>query len=187
MTVIVHEFEKSLAVGAAPENEPLWESIYRKAFPCFVGMVQNPRGNAGQFAGVDRWVALSNGRTLALDEKVRPKDWPDVLLEHVSNDRFSTPGWIEKDLAIDFLAYLFVPSRTCHLFHWLALRRVWLHFGTEWKRKAEQGAEGFRIVSADNADHHTLSVAVPLGVLRAKVASAGFIQLDATAAVTVAA
>jgi hypothetical protein len=36
---------------------------------------------------------------------------PDFLLEYWSDYERRSPGWIEKDLACDFIAYAFVPSR----------------------------------------------------------------------------
>ena len=88
----------------------------------------------------------------------------------MSVDTTGAPGWIEKDLAIDYLAYAFMPSRTVYLFDWLMLRRAWGQFGDEWKRK-------YKIPPAQNNGYKTHSVAVPIKVLRNAVALARRIQV----------
>jgi hypothetical protein len=99
---MTHDFETSHAFGEAAGDDPLWEAFYRKAFPGLVGTLKSGRGVAAQYAGIDRWLCMSNGKTLTVDEKKRSKDYDDVALEYLSNDRTGAPGWIEKDLAIDY-------------------------------------------------------------------------------------
>lgn len=165
-----HAFRESLERGEAARNEPFWLAVYQKAFPGMVAAVRNDcraqdKANAAQYAGIDRWVCLSNGKTMSVDEKVRDKDYGDILLEYTSNDRTCAPGWMEKDLAIDWLAYAIVPSRKCYLFSWPMLRRAWLHFGADWREKGRLKQGGFRLVEAPNPTYNTLSVAVPRAVL----------------------
>ena len=129
-----HSFRESLERGESARNEPFWLAVYQKAFPGLVSTVRNDcrnqsAGNAAQYAGIDRWLCMSSGKVIAVDEKVRDKDYGDILLEYLSNDRTNAPGWIEKDLAIDWLAYAVMPSKRCYLFPWLLLRRSWVVYG----------------------------------------------------------
>ena len=49
------------------------------------------------------------------DEKVRAEDWPDILLEQWSDEDRRAPGWVQKPLACDYIAYSFAPSGVCYL------------------------------------------------------------------------
>lgn len=167
---MIHDFRERLEYGERSGHEPFWDAVYRKAFPNLVCHMTTGRDNKAQRIGVDRVLLLDNGRTLYIDEKKREKDYPDILLEFLSNDRTNAPGWIEKDLALDFLAYAFMSSKTVHLFPWLMLRRAWRHYRDEWLLKYPE-------VKAQNKTYATFSVAVPTKVLRQAVSLAAVIQL----------
>ena len=106
-----------------------------------------------------------SGKTITGDEKVREENWPDILLEFMSDVERGTPGWMAKDLACDYLAYAFIPSQTCHLLPFLALRSAWRKHGDTWKWKGENRVDGFSIINAQNEDRGrrwtTRSVGVP--------------------------
>lgn len=172
-----HSFAASLAWGEEASTEPFWEAVYRKAFPGLVTISRNAADNAAQRLGIDRWIHLGNGKTLTVDEKRRKRERPDVLLEYLSNDRSGAVGWIEKDLPIDFLAYGYVESGRCLLFPWPFLRRAWLHWAPEWKRKAKAREGGFQCVEACNATYSTHSIAVPTSLLLAAVKNASIIDV----------
>lgn len=168
---ILHDFEDQLAWGEAQGYEPFWTQVYRKAFPNMVNHMLGSGDTQSQRMGIDRIILLSNGRMLRIDEKKRRQDYPDILLEYVSVDTTNAPGWIEKDLAIDYLAYAFMPSKRCYLFDWLMLRRAWLRYGDEWK-------QAHRIVTAQNKSYKTYSVAVPIEVVRNAVRQATVIDVS---------
>jgi hypothetical protein len=111
----VHNLNTSLAYARRWTDAPWWEQVYREAFPSFEGMVAIHRMGSGQRDGVDRLIALTNGATIKVDEKVRDKDYQDFCLEywsvkHKTDSRQNAPGWIAKDLRCDYIAYAFVPS-----------------------------------------------------------------------------
>lgn len=166
-----HEFHERLAFSEAASEEPFWDAVYRKAFPNLVNHMPCPGDFASQRMGVDRVLFLANGRTLYIDEKKREKWYPDILLEYISADTSGTPGWIEKDLAIDYLAYAFMPIQRVYLYPWPLLRRAWLHFRDGWIAQ-------YRKVTADNGSYHTISVAVPIDVVRSAVAKALIVDLQ---------
>lgn len=163
---IVHNFRDQLQWSEAAGYEPFWDAVYKKAFPSLVGHMVCSGNTQGQRMGVDRLLYLSNNLTISIDEKKRREVYTDVLLEYVSVDTTGAPGWMEKDLAIDYLAYAFIPTRKCYLFPWQLLRRSWLHHKSEWIDSGKRQENGFRIVSAKNNGYRTLSVAVPIHILK---------------------
>lgn len=95
---MIHDFKERLAWSQSFADEPFWEACYALAFPDMVGCFACPKDSESQRKGVDRLIHLSNGRTLYVDEKKRGKEYGDILLEFVSNDRTGTLGWVEKKL-----------------------------------------------------------------------------------------
>lgn len=167
----VHDFKQKLTWSQAASDEPFWNAVYRKAFPDMVSHVAQTGDVPAQRLGIDRHIILTNGVTLRVDEKKRERDYADILLEFVSNDVTRTPGWIEKQLQIDYLAYAFMPSQRVYLFPWLLLRRAWLHYKADWLKT-------YRKVVAQNQGYRTHSVAVPIKVLQRAVQTAALIKLE---------
>lgn len=168
----VHDFQASVARSRAQADAPWWREIYESAFPGLRSMVYVANDGWAQRGGIDRVLVLASGRTINIDEKVRERDWPDILLERWSDVASRRPGWIQKDLACDFIAYAFVPSATCYLLPFLTLRRAWRAHGRAWIRAAERQRDGFALVRADNGDWSTESIAVPLHSLLSALSDA---------------
>lgn len=158
----VHDFRDSLALSASYAEAPWWRPVYDAFFPNLAAMVNVRSDGWAQRGGIDRVLTLASGKTISVDEKVRSEDWPDFLLEYWSDYEHKLPGWVEKDLACDFIAYAFVPSRRCYLLPFTTLRRAWLLHRTEWTDKAAAHVPGYRRVNADNGRYHTISVTVPI-------------------------
>lgn len=166
----VHDFQERLQFSTSHVNEPFWLAVYAKAFPNMECAMPVTEKSQGQYLGIDRVIYLHSGKTLYVDEKLRESDYPDIALEYISNDQTNSPGWIEKELLIDYIAYAFLPSRRCYLFDWLMLRRAWIEFKAVWL------AEYF-LIPAKNSYYTTWSVAVPTDVLLKAVKNASIIQL----------
>jgi len=128
----VHNFTKSLAASHDFEDAGWWEVVYRNAFHNFAGMTNTREDGWAQRGGIDRVVSLGSGKTLTIDEKVRTKDYPDILLERWSDRDRKAPGWVQQDLACDYIAYAFIPSQRCYLLPFQELRRAWIQHGREW-------------------------------------------------------
>lgn len=163
--MVVHSFQQSLQKSHEYEDANWWNEVYRKAFPGLVASVSVRQDGWAQRGGIDRVLTLKSGKTVTIDEKIREKDWPDILLERYSDKKNKTHGWMQKSLACDYIAYAFVPSETCYLLPFLTLRKAWLENGQEWIRKAEQKEDGFRLIDAVNQNYTTQSVAVPIKAL----------------------
>ena len=171
MSAVTHDFRERLAFSESASAEPFWDAVYRKAFPSLVNHMQTTGATTSQRMGIDRVLHLSNGQTITVDEKKREREYSDILLEYISNDKTGAPGWIEKDLAIDYLAYAFMPTQRCYLYPWHMLRRAWIHFSPEWKQL-------YRPVAAQNAGYTTWSLPVPIPILRSAVGRAMIIDVD---------
>lgn len=167
----VHVFKERLARSEAQGDEPFWNAVYSKAFYNLVNHMTCTGDTQSQRQGIDRILHLAGGQTLYIDEKKRDKDYPDILLEYISVDTTGAPGWIEKDLNIDYLAYAFMPSKRCYLLPWLQLRRAWIKFGPKWKAKYPK-------VEAQNPGYKTISVAVPIEVLQTAISVAAIIDVS---------
>ena len=165
MSSVVHDFEESLAWSNAQADGPWWKEVYRRAFPDLGAAISVRDDGWAQRGGIDRVLMLASGRTLWVDEKVRQEDWPDVLLEFYSDYERRVPGWIEKDLASDYIAYAFLPSQTCYLFPFQTLRAAWRANKDDW-------IEYFQVITAQNRGYTSLSVAVPTEILMSSLTDA---------------
>src|SRR5690606_6534418 len=122
--MVVHSFRESLERSNGYVDAPWWGEVYARAFPGFTSMMSVREDGWAQRGGIDRVITLKSGKTLTVDEKVREKSWGDILLERWSDERRGTPGWIQKDLACDYIAYAFAPDRRCYLLPFMQLRRA---------------------------------------------------------------
>lgn len=155
---VYHNFADSLALSQAFADADWWMDLYRKAFPSLVSAVAVRDDGWAQRGGIDRVLTLACGRVQTVDEKVRTNDWPDILLEQWSDEARRVPGWIQKPLACDFIAYAFAPSRRCYLLPVSPLQRAWRMQGKAWIDRYGQR-------HARNQGYVTANVPVPIPVL----------------------
>lgn len=164
-----HRFEESLALAEQYAEAGWWLDVYRRAMPRLASAVSVRQDGWAQRGGIDRLLTLSCGRTYSIDEKVRSRDWPDILLEQWSDEQRRSPGWIQKPLACDFIAYGFAPTETCYLLPVVPLQRAWRQHGREWLR-----LYGTR--RARNPGYTSVGVPVPRAVLLQAIAEAMVIR-----------
>ncbi len=174
MTAKVHDFQESLAKSHAQADAPRWGEVYRRAFPGLESFVCVRKDGWAQRGGIDRVLTLQSAKTLLVDEKVRYKDYPDILLEYLSDRDRGVLGWVSKELACDYIAYAFVPSQTCYLLPFQTLRRAW-------RKNGEQWICDYKRVEAENIGYTTVSVAVPTKVLMIALGDAMKVQWSAAA------
>lgn len=193
-----HSFKERNRYAATSKAALVWEPFYRAAFPGFAAFAELPaERSTAQLLGIDHVVVLTSGKELRIDTKIRDRVYQnDVLLEYLSDEDRAAPGWIEKDLAIDFLAVVWEPSHKGMLLPWEQLRRAWLDHGREWVTKGREGiqdpapvfhkgADGFGHTVANNREGdrtwRTLAVCVPTRVLANAVRDALFVSLPTEA------
>lgn len=164
--LMVHNFAQSLALSHEHADAPWWGIVYRRAF-ANQGLVMQCVRNDGwaQRGGIDRIVTLTNGRVIRIDEKVRAQDWPDILLERWSDREREKPGWIQKPLACDYIAYAFIPSETCYLLPTLQLQQAWRLNRVKWVR-------AYKPILAANEGYTTESIPVPIEELMTAITNA---------------
>lgn len=167
---VYHDFETSLALSHRYSDAPWWLDIYRKAFPTLVSSVSVRDDGWAQRGGIDRILTLACGRTFTVDEKVRTHEWPDILLEQWSDEAKRVPGWIQKPLACDFIAYAFAPTKRCYLLPIVPLQRAWRQYGRQW-------VSYFGQRRALNRGYTSTSVPVPIEVLMRAMTQAMLVQI----------
>lgn len=165
-----HDFHASLALSNTFADASWWMDIYRKAFPTLISAVSVRDDGWAQRGGIDRVITLACGRTYTIDEKVRMNDWPDILLEQWSDEERRKPGWVQKPLACDFIAYAFAPSRRCYMLPVALLQRAWRLKGRQW-------IDTYGQRRARNVGYLSTNVPVPLGELKLAITDAMFVQL----------
>lgn len=161
----VHRFADSLALSESYADADWWLPIYRRAFPRLASAVSVRQDGWAQRGGIDRILTLECGRTFTVDEKVRMENWPDVLLEQWSDEARRVPGWIQKPLACDFIAYAYAPSGVCYLLPVAPLQRAWRQRGREW-------ADRYGTRRAANPGYVSVGVPVPRAELMQAIAQA---------------
>lgn len=165
----VHRFQEDLEFSHNMSDAPWWEEVYRRAFPGFQAMTCVRKDGWAQRGGIDRVVVLSSGKVLNVDEKVRRKAYPDILLERYSDADRKTPGWVQKNLATDFIAYARVPTQQCVLLPFIPLRRAWISCGRDWIAR-------YGTLFSDNENYRTESVPVPDQVLMEAIKEALWVE-----------
>lgn len=168
----VHDFKERLALSHKYADAPWWLDCYESAFPNLKSCVEVRDDGWAQRAGIDRILTLGDGKVIKIDEKVREKDYGDILLEFWSNREGKVRGWICKPLDCDFIAYAIVQSSRCYLLPTLLLQKAWRDFGPEWCRRAQSNERGFRFVDAKNNGYTTRSIAIPVDVLMSGITGA---------------
>jgi hypothetical protein len=169
---VMNNFKEDLEFAETGKNDPFWKEVFKKAFPNMTECMRNTKGKCkSQQDGVDWIIYLENHKTITADAKLRREQWKDIALEYISNDRKNTPGWMEKDLCIDYLAYGFFNVKTVYLFDWRMLKRAWDHYKEIWKKQ-------YQNIKALNEGYRTHSVCVPIDVLITKASLASIIKLD---------
>lgn len=159
-----HNFAKSLAASHAAEEWPVWESIYRQAFPEFAAMVNHRQDGWWQRQGIDRSITLTNSKQILIDEKVRGRNaktgrvYEDVALEYLSDEAANSPGWVCKPLLADYIAYAIMPIGRCYLLPVIQLQAAWRRYGETWRRQ-------YPAICAENTAWITVSVGVPVATL----------------------
>jgi hypothetical protein len=133
-----HDFRDCLARSHAAADLPVWEEMYRQAFPDFLVRIDRREYGPHQRQGIDCIVKLGNGREIPIDEKVRGRGkhgviYNDVALEYISVDRTGAPGWVENPAIIaEYIAYAIAPLGSGYLLPVLQLQQAWKKNKQKW-------------------------------------------------------
>lgn len=143
-----------MAKSHAAEDLPIWEEVYRRAFPDFLSMDSFREYGEWQKAGIDRGITLKNSKVIHVDEKVRSKPYEDIALEYWSVEEKQIPGWVCKPLRADYIAYLVAPLGVCHFLPVIQLQNAWVKNGDMWKKQ-------YGSIRAKNKNYNTVCCCVP--------------------------
>jgi hypothetical protein len=111
-----------------------------------------------QKKGIDKFLILKSGKRISIDEKIRRKDYGDILLEEYSDFDRKVAGWLNKDKYTDYISYVVLPAEKIYLFPFLNLQLAWLKNYKNWLKQY-----GRR--SAENNGWTTTNIPIPTEVL----------------------
>ena len=151
---VVHGFNDSLSKSHAASDHPMWLHCYRQFFPHMQACIDHRADGDHQRAGIDRSIVMENSKQILVDEKVRYKDYGDILLEYVSVDTTGAPGWVCKPLLCDYIAYAILPRGKAYLLPVIPLQRAWGERGQIWLVR-------YGTLPAQNKGYKTLNCPVP--------------------------
>ncbi len=161
----MNDFNEDLEFSHSQEMASWWLECYQKAFPTMSACVNVRNDGWAQRGGIDRQIVLNCGRVVSVDEKVRRKDYGDILLEIFSDKDRKAQGWAIKPLACDFIAYAIAPTNKCFLFPTLNLQWALQKNKKEWNEKAVNKIDGFGYREAINRSWITQNMQVPADIL----------------------
>ena len=158
---VVHEFKKSLAMSHEASDLPMWEEMYRTAWPRMAAMIDHREDGYWQLAGIDRTVVLDSSKVIRIDEKIRGRSkttgkvYEDITLEYISNDETGSPGWAAKPMEADYIAYVIAPLGKGYLLPVQQMQQAWGKYGKGWMSE-------FGTRSAKNRGYKTFFCPVPV-------------------------
>jgi hypothetical protein len=164
-----HVFSESLASSHRASDLPLWEELYRKAFPLFLAMHDHRQDGPHQRNGVDRSIILANSKQILVDEKTRgvnrktQRVYDDIALEYWSDVDRKVPGWVCKPLMCDYIAYAIVPLGKGYLLPVVQLQIAWKAHGETWIKQYQEKNNG-RLIAAVNEFNGRRWTTVSVGV-----------------------
>lgn len=155
----VHDFRDSLQKSHGIGDD-FWGQIYRQVFPDLLHIVRNNEDGEPQRMGIDTVLIMRSMKTVHVDEKVRfnrddpQDDTTDIMIEYMSNDTTKAPGWAEKLLLCDYIAYAFHRQATAYFLPVLQLQPAWMRNKEKWLKK-------YGTLEAKNSGYSTLNCPVP--------------------------
>lgn len=154
-------FYNNLSQSMVCSRNDNWLVFYKYFFPTMISSSLHDNDLVAQRNGIDRKIFLKGGKVIGIDEKIRNKAYGDILLEESSS--IKSPGWIEKPLWCDYIAYSIPSVNKCYLLPFIQLQAAWLSNKNEWKSK-------YFKIEAVNEGYVTTSWAIPITVLYRAIA-----------------
>jgi hypothetical protein len=154
----VRNFSNDLRMSESPEVQEFWLRHYRRQWPDMVNVLRNSADNVAQRRGVDAVVFDGIDKEWRVDEKGDYHEPNNFFIEYSSADTTRAPGWINKSLACDFIAYGFIKHDICFFLPWVPLRLAWMQSGAAWM-------ERYKKPPIENHGYNTHGLAVPINVV----------------------
>ncbi|MBA7566108.1 hypothetical protein ES708_07795 [subsurface metagenome] len=130
------EFSSDIETSVLSKEDSKWvHTLYHQAFPSLKQIIKNDN-LALQQKGVDLIFLCKDGLKVKVEEKIRNKYYPDILIEEYSNWERKTPGWgMNMELITEYLAYIVLPKQFVYIMYYPALRRLFQENHTQWLSK----------------------------------------------------
>lgn len=154
-------YENDHTFSATTEAKTYWEEQYKIRWKQYdtVSYVQDNTQQQIQH-GRDAIIFLKDGKHYFVDEKLRRTIYDDLPIE-IGNPKTGNPGWIKKNLLIDFLAYGAIGQQA-----------KFIPFGLlqkAWDRNEDQWIKQFGTITAKSSG--MVSCPVPWDDLREAIRS----------------
>jgi hypothetical protein len=160
-----YNFNEQLNKSENPKEEKFWQSVYKSQFPDLENMITCKGPTQAQKLGFDRILQLKSGKILFIDQKSDYTDYQNFFLETISVEEDNAPGWMVKDLLIDYVAYAFIKRNECYFLPYYSLMRVWHFYENIWT-----STYGIKKVPNESCkNYNTLGIAVPINVVLQKI------------------
>lgn len=136
-----NQFQRDLEESNSIQNTEWWNTVHKTAFRNVV-QVRPVLDKLTQSRGVDR-VILTQAHEdapihkITIEEKLDQTSYHNMALETKSTargDDEGTPGWINKPLISNLLAYGFAQRGEVHYFDTIEFMNLWKSNEVEWKR-----------------------------------------------------
>lgn len=154
---IVNNFKQDLTWSLDERESEMFDKFYYRAFPN-LETIEITNDREDQRVGIDKYLLLSNGKRISIDEKKRRKDYGDILIEEYSvipkDGSKKVVGWIGKHKHTDYIVYAIMPAKRVYLLPFLLLQKSWLSNYKEWKSR-------FGTKYADNHTYWTSNIPIP--------------------------
>ena len=169
MTSTVHEFGSSHRWEQ--EQASFLASLWSSWWPGVVRVPATDRST--QLRGIDAFLAEGardprarevrrRESMVAVEEKVRRRDYGDVLLELEADSVRKVPGWAVKGSDARLLLYAFADSRRAWVFPMPAVQKVAIERGPVWLDRFGRKIATNR--SSRGGTYDSTNVAVPVGL-----------------------
>lgn len=165
-------FHDDLRASESDDLIPFWTAAFKARFPEMANCIFNYADNQAQRKGIDCLLFMNDGSTVRLDQKNDKYPPNNFFLEFVSVIDERKPGWIAKNLDVEYIAYGFINHGKCYMLCWRELRSAWKRHRAEWCKK-------YKVSDVPNNGYMTRGVAVPVPVVLAAMRDVQAIEVAA--------
>ena len=152
----INDFHTDLAYSLETVNEKELNSFYLQFF-FLAKRVENVTDLEIQKKGIDKFIHCSNGKIISIDEKIRRKDYGDILVETYSNLEQKKYGWIIYSQC-DFIAYIIQPTKKLYMLPTTILQKTCFRNYSKWANEKT-------LKDALNKGYTTRNLSIPTGIL----------------------
>lgn len=174
----INNYSNDMKYADSEEMKLKADNLIRQKL-CFMGpimRIDSIKDKTMQYAGIDKLILFSNGKTLKLEEKIRRIDYGDLLVEIIADNNFASydyntnvfestkprgVGWGMKDYSSDLLFYFIEKEEKGFIFSWKKFQAIFKGFLPIWYELALNKKEGFSLKVAKNKGYDTINIAIP--------------------------